>query len=376
MVFAYVMFHVKHYNFPSRFTLPCLAGQLFCNNTKENSYNMTTRIGINGFGRIGRQSLKAILERYPRELEVIAVNDITDTKTNAHLLKYDSTYGRYPGEVEATADSLIVNGHTVKVLAQRDPAQIPWADLGIEIVIESTGLFTDASKAAAHLQGGAKKVIISAPAKGEDLTMVLGVNEDMYDPSRHNIISNASCTTNCLAPAAKVINDAFGIEKGLINTIHSYTNDQRILDQVHKDLRRARSAGVNIIPTSTGAARALALVIPELKGRFDGMSLRVPTVTVSVVDFVATLRKETSKDDVNEAFKQAAAGALQGILGYTDEPLVSTDFRGDPRSSIIDGLSTMVVGGNMIKVIAWYDNEWGYSCRVADLTHFIAQKGF
>ena len=337
---------------------------------------MTTRIGINGFGRIGRQSLRAILERYPHELEVVAVNDITDTKTNAHLFKYDSTYGRFPGEVEATADSLIVNGHSVKVLSQRDPAQIPWANLGIEIVIESTGLFTDAEKAAAHLQGGAKKVIISAPAKGEDLTMVLGVNENMYDPARHNIISNASCTTNCLAPAAKVINDTFGIEKGLMNTIHSYTNDQRILDQVHKDLRRARSAGANIIPTTTGAARALALVIPELKGRFDGMSLRVPTITVSVVDFVATVRKETSKETVNDAFKQAAAGSLKGILDYTDEPLVSMDFRGDPHSSIIDGLSTMVEGGNMVKVLAWYDNEWGYSCRIADLTHFIAQKGW
>jgi glyceraldehyde 3-phosphate dehydrogenase (phosphorylating) len=337
---------------------------------------MTTRIGINGFGRIGRQSLKAMLERYPRDLEVVAVNDLTDTKTNAHLLKYDSTYGRFPGEVEATADSLIVNGHTVKVLSQRDPAQIPWGDLGIDIVLESTGLFTDATKASAHLQGGAKKVIISAPAKGEDITMVLGVNEDMYDPARHKIISNASCTTNCLAPAAKVINDAFGIEKGLMNTIHSYTNDQRILDQVHKDLRRARTAGVNIIPTSTGAARALALVIPELKGRFDGMSLRVPTVTVSVVDFVATLRKETSKEEVNEAFKQAAAGPLKGILEYSDEPLVSMDFRGDPHSSIIDGLSTMVEGSNLVKVLAWYDNEWGYSCRIADLTNFIAQKGW
>jgi len=262
------------------------------------------------------------------------------------------------------------------VLSQRDPAQIPWGDLGIEIVLESTGLFTDASKAAAHLQGGAKKVIISAPAKGEDITMVLGVNEDMYDPARHNIISNASCTTNCLAPAAKVINDAFGIEKGLMNTIHSYTNDQRILDQVHKDLRRARTAGVNIIPTSTGAARALALVIPELKGRFDGMSLRVPTVTVSVVDFVATLRKETTKEAVNDAFKRAAAGPLKGILEFSDEPLVSMDFRGDPHSSIIDGLSTMVEGGNLVKVLAWYDNEWGYSCRIADLTNFISQKGW
>lgn len=336
---------------------------------------MTTRIGINGFGRIGRQSMKALLERYPREIEVVAVNDLTDTKTNAHLLKYDSTYGRFPGEVEATADALIVNGHSIKVISQRDPAQIPWGDMGIDLVIESTGLFTDANKAAAHIKGGAKKVIISAPAKGEDLTIVLGVNDFMYDPAKHNIISNASCTTNCLAPAAKVINDTFGIEKGLMNTIHSYTNDQRILDQVHQDLRRARTAGANIIPTSTGAARALALVIPELKGRFDGMSLRVPTVTVSVVDFVATLRKETNKDEVNQAFQDAAAGPLKGILDFTDEPLVSTDFRGDSHSAIIDGLSTMVIG-NMIKVIAWYDNEWGYSSRVADLTHFIAQKGF
>jgi glyceraldehyde 3-phosphate dehydrogenase (phosphorylating) len=342
---------------------------------KGEHVSMATRIGINGFGRIGRQSMKALMERYPREIEVVAVNDLTDTKTNAHLLKYDSTYGRFPGEVEATAGALIVNGQSVKVLSQRDPAQIPWGDLGVELVIESTGLFTDADKAAAHIKGGAKKVIISAPARGEDLTIVLGVNDYMYDPAKHNIISNASCTTNCLAPAAKVINDSFGIEKGLMNTIHSYTNDQRILDQVHKDLRRARSAAVNIIPTSTGAARALALVIPELKGRFDGMSLRVPTVTVSVVDFVATLRKETTKDEVNGAFKQAAAGPLEGILDYTDEPLVSTDFRGDPHSAIIDGLSTMVIG-NMVKVIAWYDNEWGYSSRVADLTHFIAQRGF
>ncbi len=336
---------------------------------------MTTRVGINGFGRIGRQSMKAMLERHPQELEVVAVNDLTDTKTNAHLLKYDSTYGRFPGEVETTADSLIVNGHKIKVLSLRDPGEIPWGDLGVEIVIESVGIFTDADKAAAHLRGGAKKVIISAPAKGEDLTMVLGVNEQMYDPAKHNIISNASCTTNCLAPTAKVLNDNFGIERGLMNTIHSYTNDQRILDQVHKDLRRARTAGANIIPTTTGAARALALVIPELKGRFDGMSLRVPTVTVSVVDFVANVRKEASRESVNEAFKQAAAGPLNGILDYTEEPLVSTDFRGDSHSSIVDGLSTMVLGGNMVKVIAWYDNEWGYSCRIADLADFIAQKG-
>jgi glyceraldehyde 3-phosphate dehydrogenase len=337
---------------------------------------MTTRIGINGFGRIGRQSLKAILERHPHTLEVVAINDITDTQTNAHLLKYDSTYGRFPGEVSATEDSLVVNGHKIQVVAQRDPAQIPWSDFGVDLVIESTGLFTDASKASAHLKGGAKKVIISAPAKGEDLTIVLGVNENVYDPARHTIISNASCTTNCLAPAAKVLNDTFGIERGLMNTIHSYTNDQRILDQVHKDLRRARTAGANIIPTTSGAARALSLVIPELKGRFDGMSLRIPTATVSVVDFVATIRKEATKEQINQAFKDAAAGPLKGILNYTDEPLVSSDFRGDPHSSTIDGENTMVLGGSMVKVLAWYDNEWGYSSRVADLTNFIAQKGF
>lgn len=337
---------------------------------------MTTRIGINGFGRIGRQSLKAIIERHPGALEVVAINDLMDTKTNAHMLKYDSTYGRFPGEVEVTADTFIVNGQSIKVFAERDPANIPWGDLGIELVIESTGFFTDADKAAAHLRGGAKKVIISAPAKGEDLTMVLGVNEHMYDPAKHNIISNASCTTNCLAPAAKVLNDNFGIERGLMNTIHSYTNDQRILDQVHKDLRRARSAGSNIIPTTTGAARALALVIPELKGRFDGMSLRVPTATVSIVDFVATVRKETTREAINAAFKEAADGALNGILDIVNEPLVSSDFRGDSHSSIIDGQLTMVMGGNMVKVLAWYDNEWGYSCRVSDLANFIAQKGF
>ena len=337
---------------------------------------MVTRIGINGFGRIGRQSMKAILERHPNTLEVVAINDLMDTKTNAHMLKYDSTYGRFPGEVEVTEDTFIVNGHSIKVFAERDPAQIPWGDLGIELVIESTGFFTDADKAAAHLRGGAKKVIISAPAKGEDLTMVLGVNEQMYDPAKHNIISNASCTTNCLAPAAKVLNDNFGIERGLMNTIHSYTNDQRILYQVQKDLRRARSAGSNIIPTTTGAARALALVIPELKGRFDGMSLRVPTATVSIVDFVATVRKETTKEAINAAFKEAAAGPLNGILDIIDEPLVSSDFRGDSHSSIVDGLLTMVMGGNMVKVLSWYDTEWGYSGRGADLANVIAQKGF
>lgn len=337
---------------------------------------MTTRIGINGFGRIGRQSLKAILENHADTLEIVAVNDLTDTKTNAHLLKYDSTYGHFPGEVEATENSLIVNGHEIKVIAQRDPAQIPWGDLGVDVVIESTGLFTNAEKAAAHIKGGAKKVIISAPAKGEDLTVVLGVNEEAYDPAKHNIISNASCTTNCLAPVAKVLNNTFGIERGMMNTVHSYTNDQRIQDQVHKDLRRARAAAVNIIPTTTGAARALSLVIPELKGRVDGLSLRVPTLTVSIVDFVINARKETTIEEVNNAFKEAAAGSMKGILGFSDEPLVSGDFRGDPRSSIVDGLSTMVIGGNMIKVLSWYDNEWGYSNRVADLTAFVASKGF
>ncbi|HEY1348741.1 MAG TPA: type I glyceraldehyde-3-phosphate dehydrogenase [Ktedonobacteraceae bacterium] len=336
---------------------------------------MAIRIGINGFGRIGRQSMKAILERHPDTLEVVAINDLTDTKTNAHLLKYDSTYGRFPGEVAATPDALIVNGHSIKVLAQRDPARIPWGDLGIQIVIESTGFFTDAEKAAAHLHDGVKKVIISAPAKGEDLTLVLGVNEQMYDPTKHHIVSNASCTTNCLAPAAKVLNDSFGIERGLMNTIHAYTNDQRIQDQLHSDLRRARAAAVNIIPTTTGAARAVALVIPELKGRFDGMSLRVPNLTVSIVDFVAMVRKEASREQVNDAFKAAAAGSLRGILDYTDEPLVSSDFRGDTHSSIIDGLTTQVLGGNMVKVVAWYDNEWGYSCRVSDLAAFLAQRG-
>lgn len=336
---------------------------------------MATRIGINGFGRIGRQSMKAILERHAGELEVVAINDLTDPKVNAHLLKYDSTYGRFPGEVEATPDSLIVNGHKIKVLAERDPGKIPWGDLGVELVIESTGFFTNAEKAGAHLRDTVKKVIISAPAKDEDITIVLGVNEQMYDPAKHNIISNASCTTNCLAPAAKVLNDTFGIERGLMNTIHSYTNDQRIQDQIHPDLRRARAAAVNIIPTSTGAAKAVALVIPELKNRFDGMSLRVPNLTVSIVDFVANVRKETSKEEVNEAFKAAAAGPLKGILDFTEEPLVSSDFRGDTHSSIIDGLTTQVLGGNMVKVVAWYDNEWGYSCRVSDLAAFIAKKG-
>jgi glyceraldehyde 3-phosphate dehydrogenase len=335
---------------------------------------MATRVGINGFGRIGRQTLKALIERHP-DIEVVAVNDITDTHTNAHLLKYDSTYGRFPGEVSVDGNDLIVNGRRITVVAQRDPGAIPWGDLGASIVVESTGLFTDAEKASAHLRGGARKVIISAPAKNEDITIVLGVNEDKYDPAKHTIISNASCTTNCLAPVAKVLNDAFGIEKALMTTVHSYTNDQRILDQVHKDLRRARTAGANIIPTTTGAAVAVSLVIPELKGKFDGFSLRVPTVTVSIIDLVATLRKGVSRDAINQAFKDAARGHLRGILDYTDEPLVSSDFRGDPHSAIVDGQSTMLLGDNFVKVIAWYDNEWGYSCRVSDLVDFLAKKG-
>jgi glyceraldehyde 3-phosphate dehydrogenase len=334
---------------------------------------MSIRVGINGFGRIGRQSLKAILERAP-EVEVVAVNDLVDTSMNALLFKHDSTYGAYEGTVDHTDDALIIDGREIKVLQVKDPATLPWRDLGVDIVLESTGIFTDAEKARAHLDAGAKKVIISAPAKGEDITVVLGVNDDKYDPASHHIISNASCTTNCLAPAAKVVHDLLGIERGLMNTIHSYTNDQRILDVAHKDPRRGRAAGQNIIPTTTGAAKALALVIPDLKGKFDGFSLRVPTPTVSVVDFTAEVSRATSAEELNDAFRAAAEGPMQGILGVSDEPLVSTDFRGDDRSSIIDSLSTMVLGGTMVKVIAWYDNEWGYSSRCADLVKLVAAK--
>ena len=334
---------------------------------------MAVRVGINGFGRIGRQSLKALLERTP-EVEVVAVNDLVDTELNALLFKRDSTYGTYDGTVEAREDAIVIDGREIKVLAEKNPADLRWGDLGVDIVLESTGIFTDAEKARAHIEAGAKKVIISAPAKGEDITIVLGVNEERYDPEAHDIVSNASCTTNCLAPAAKVVHDLVGIERGLMNTIHSYTNDQRILDVAHKDPRRARSAGLNIIPTTTGAAKALALVIPDLKGKFDGFSLRVPTPTVSVVDFTAQVARETSVEELNEAFRAAAAGPLDGILGVSDEPLVSSDFRGDSRSSIIDADSTMVLGGTMVKVIAWYDNEWGYSCRVADLIGYVAQR--
>jgi len=337
---------------------------------------MTTRIGINGFGRIGRQVFKAIRDFYPDTLEVVAVNDIGDVRTMAHLLKYDSNYGRFDGSVEVTDEGLLIDGSLLKVLAERDPANLPWGDLGVDIVIESTGLFRDRENAGKHLQAGAKKVIISAPAKGEDLTIVLGVNDDKYDPARHHIVSNASCTTNCLAPAAKVVNDRFGIVQGLMTTIHAYTNDQRILDLPHRDLRRARAAALNIIPTTTGAAKAVALVIPELKGKFDGYALRVPTSTVSIVDFTALVEKSTTTDELRQAFREAAAGPLKGILAAVDEPLVSVDYKGDPHSSSVDLQFTQVLGGegNMVKVVSWYDNEWGYSCRTADLAHLMASK--
>jgi glyceraldehyde 3-phosphate dehydrogenase len=334
---------------------------------------MTTRVGINGFGRIGRQSLKAIIERAPG-VEVVAVNDLVSTEMNALLFKRDSTYGTYEGTVEHTDSSIVVDGKEIKVLSEKDPALLPWGDLGVDIVVESTGRFTDASAAGGHIKGGAKKVLISAPAKNEDITIVLGVNEDQYDSAKHHIISNASCTTNCLAPAAKVVHDTFGIKRGLMNTIHSYTNDQNVLDVAHKDPRRARSAGQNIIPTTTGAAKALALVIPDLKGKFDGFSLRVPTPTVSVVDFTAELAKPATVEELNDAFRAAAAGPLKGILGVEEGKLVSMDFKGDDRSSIIDAPSTMSLGGDFVKVIAWYDNEWGYSCRVADLVKYMADR--
>ena len=333
-----------------------------------------TRIGINGFGRIGRQTLKAILERHPEGLEVVAINDLAPTATNAHLFKYDSTYGRFAGEVTHTESDIVIDGYPIRALSERDPAALPWKGLGVEIVVESTGIFTDATKAHAHLDAGARKVIISAPAKNEDVTLVLGVNEGAYDPEKHHIVSNASCTTNGLALPAKVVWDSFGIERGMMTTVHSYTNDQNVLDVFHPDLRRARSAGQNIIPTTTGAAKALSLVIPELKGRFDGFALRVPTATVSIIDFVAITSRPVSAESANAALKAASDGPMKGLLGFTAEPLVSMDFKGDERSSIVDSLSTMVVGDNLLKVIAWYDNEWGYSCRVADLASFMAAR--
>jgi len=333
------------------------------------------RLGINGFGRIGRQVFKAIFARYPRSLEVAAVNDLFDVRTNAHLLKYDTSYGRFPGNVEIKKDAFLIDGKTVKSFAFREPSAIPWDDEGVDIVIESTGLFLSGPKASAHLEAGAKKVIISAPAKEEDLTVVMGVNHSRYDPRKHHIVSNASCTTNCLAPPALVVHEAFGIEKGMMTTIHAYTNDQRILDLPHKDLRRARAAGQNIIPPSTGAARALALVIPDLAGRFDGYSLRVPTPTVSIVDFTAELKKKTNTEGLRTALKDAARKPLKGIMACEEDPLVSTDFRGNEHSSIIDIEFTQVLKDNLVKVVAWYDNEWGYSCRVADLANFMGEKG-
>ena len=336
---------------------------------------MTTKVGINGFGRIGRQVFKAIRDSYGDTLDVVAVNDIGDIPTMAHLLKYDSNYGRFDGAVEAVEGGINIDGKLLKVLAERDPANLPWGSLGVDIVIESTGLFTQAEKAGAHLKAGAKKVIISAPAKGEDLTIVLGVNEDQYDSAKHHIVSNASCTTNCLAPAAKVVNDNFGIVKGLMTTIHAYTNDQRILDLPHSDLRRARAAAMSIIPTTTGAAKAVALVIPELKGKFDGYALRVPTSTVSIVDFTAVVEQETSTEELQQCFRDAAATPrMKGILAAIDEPLVSIDYKGDPHSSSVDLEFTQVLGGNMVKVVTWYDNEWGYSNRTADLASLIAGK--
>lgn len=331
------------------------------------------KVGINGFGRIGRNVFRASLSN--PNVEIVAVNDLTDAKTLAHLLKYDSVHGRLGAEVEATEGALIVDGREIKVLAERDPAALPWADYGVEIVIESTGRFTNREDAAKHLNGGAKKVIISAPAKQEDITVVMGVNEDKYDPAQHTVVSNASCTTNCLAPFTKVLHERFGIVRGMMTTIHSYTNDQQILDLPHKDLRRARAAAENIIPTSTGAAVAVSLVLPELKGKLNGMAMRVPTPNVSVVDLVAELSKDVTVEEVNGALKEAADGALKGILAYSEEPLVSSDYNGDPYSSTIDALSTMVIEGNMVKVISWYDNEWGYSNRVVDLAEYMAGKG-
>jgi glyceraldehyde 3-phosphate dehydrogenase len=339
---------------------------------------MTTKIGINGFGRIGRQVLKAINDYHPDDLQVVAINDLFDTATNAHMFKYDSNYGVYEGSVEIKGDNLVVDGEEIEVFAERDPGKLKWADLGVEIVIESTGVFKDASKdpgPQTHIEkGGAKKVIISAPAKNEDLTIVLGVNDEAYDPKKHHIISNASCTTNCLAPPAKVVHEKFGVIKALMTTIHSYTTTQHLLDLAHKDLRRARAAAINIIPTTTGAAKALALVLPDLKGKFDGFALRVPTPTVSIVDFVAEVERDTSIEEVNAALKAAAEGELKGIMGYNEEPLVSMDYKGNPHSSIVDADLTNVLGGNMVKVVAWYDNEWGYSSRTADLALMLAKS--
>jgi glyceraldehyde 3-phosphate dehydrogenase len=336
---------------------------------------MTVRIGINGFGRIGRLVYKAIRERYDKEIDVVAVNDIGRIKIMTHLLKYDTSYGRFPGEVVALEDGFIANGDEVKILAERDPARLPWKKLGVDIVIESTGLFRKRDKAQLHIDAGAKKVIITAPGKEEDVTIVLGVNERMYNPAKHHVLSNASCTTNGLAPVAKVLFDKFGIEKGILTTVHSYTNSQRLLDLEAEDPRDARAAAMNIVPSETGAAKAVGLVIPELKGKFAGMAFRVPTPTVSVVDFTALLSKDATVEGINASMKEYALGPMKGILAYSEEPLVSSDLKGDPHSSIFSALETLVIGGNLAKVVAWYDNEWGYSVRVADLVHYVTEKG-
>jgi glyceraldehyde 3-phosphate dehydrogenase len=337
---------------------------------------MPTKLAINGFGRIGRLVLRTLLERHKNELTVVAINDMAELNTNAHLLRYDSTYGIFPGKIEVGEGVLRIDGNNVVVLNEKDPARLPWKQLGVDIAIESTGVFTDGAQVRAHLDAGAKKAIITAPATNEDITLVLGVNDSNYDPRKHHIVSNASCTTNCLAPMAKVLHDNFGIERGLMTTTHAYTNDQRILDLMHKDLRRARAAAMNIVPTSTGAAKAIGLVMPELKGKLHGLSLRVPTSTVSVVDLVVDLKKSATVETVNNALKQAADDKMNGILAYCDEPLVSSDFRGNSASSIVDALSTVVLEGKMAKVLSWYDNEWGYSCRVGDLALLMAEKGF
>jgi glyceraldehyde 3-phosphate dehydrogenase len=340
--------------------------------TKEHC--MATKIAINGFGRIGRQVTKALFEKYRGEFDLVAVNDLSDVQTNAHLFKYDSNYGIYPGTVEVEGGDIIIDGDRIKVLSERDPSKLPWGDLGVDIVVESTGIFTDREKAQLHITAGAKKVIISAPAKGEDITICMGVNNDKYDPANHHIISNASCTTNCLAPAAKVVSDTFGIEQGVMTTVHSYTNDQRILDLVHKDLRRARAAALSIIPTTTGAAKAVSLVVPELKGKFDGFAMRVPTSTVSLVDFVAKVSRPGTTEELLAAFDTAAAGPMKGILAVSREPLVSVDYKGNPYSSTIDAEFTKFYG-DLVKVVTWYDNEWAYSVRVTDLAKFIVDKG-
>lgn len=332
------------------------------------------KVAINGFGRIGRNVFKALVKNYGGELQVVAINDLTDAATLAHLLKYDSLYGKFDGTVEPKESSIVVNGNEIKIFAERDPKNIDWSSTGAEIVIESTGLFRDKAKASLHLGGTVKKVLISAPAKNEDITIVMGVNEKEYDASKHDIISNASCTTNCLAPFAKVIDEEFGIEAGLMTTIHSYTGDQKVLDAPHSDLRRARAACESMIPTSTGAAKAVALVLPQLKGKLNGMAVRVPTPTVSLTDLVCTVKKDVTVEQLNAAFKKASEGELKGVLGYSEEPLVSIDYRADERSSIVDGLSTSVIDNRLVKVVSWYDNEYGYSHRLADLTKFVADR--